>query len=160
MVRAAPWRRRGRPYRAIVSVSADYSPHEREGDGFVERSELSLFFAARHNFDAYDGYNLAGTTLMAGASVHIGLGDRVEVGGQFSAMASLADHTTNWSLGPSVGVVPAKNMLLMVGYNFAGYRDADFSAANNTTKGVFATLKMKFDTGTFGFLGLDKRVRH
>ena len=146
--------------RAIVSVSADYSPHEREGDGFVERSELSLFVAMRHNFDAYDGYNLAGTTLMAGASVHIGLGDRVEVGGQFSAMASLADHTTNWSLGPSIGVVPAKNMLLMVGYNFAGYRDADFSAANNTTKGVFATLKMKFDTGTFGFLGLDKRVRH
>ena len=95
-----------------------------------------------------------------GADARIGIGARVELGASGTVRYNASDRTTSFAFGPSIGVVPAKNMLLMVGYNFAGYRDADFSAANNTTKGVFATLKMKFDTGTFGFLGLDKRVRH
>ena len=42
----------------------------------------------------------------------------------------------------------------MVGYNIAGFRDPDFSAARTTDKGFFATIRMKFDAGTFGFLGL------
>lgn len=145
--------------RVILSASADWSPHGRDGGNFVERSEVSLFAAARHNFDAYDGFNLSGTTVMAGVGVHIGIGDRVEIGGQFTVRAGLDDHTTSFSAGPAVGIAPAKNLLVMVGYNFAGYRDADFSASNSTTRGVFATMRLKFDTSTFGFLGLDRQLR-
>ncbi|WP_232280946.1 isopeptide-forming domain-containing fimbrial protein [Novosphingobium nitrogenifigens] len=145
--------------RLIVSVSSDWSPRGHHDDQFVERSEVSLFAAIRHNFDAYDGYNLSGTTVMAGISAHIGLGDRIEIGGQASVRANVSDGTTSFAVGPSIGVVPAKNMLLMVGYNLAGYRDADFSASNNTRRGVFASMRLKFDTSTFGFLGLDRGVR-
>jgi hypothetical protein len=52
-----------------------------------------------------------------------------------------------------------KNVLMMVGYNIKGYRDADFSAANSTARGVFVSMRMKFDTSTFGFLGLDSKLR-
>jgi len=145
--------------RLILSVSTDWSPHGRDKDELVERSELSLFAAARHNFDAYDGYNLSGTTLMAGVSAHMGLGERVEIGGQASIMADTSEGTTQYSVGPSVGFVPMKNVLMMVGYNLKGYRDTDFSAANMTTRGVFVSLRMKFDTSSFGFLGLDNKVR-
>lgn len=145
--------------RLIASLSTDWTPHGRHDDQLVERSEVSLFAAVRHNFDAYDGYNLSGTTLMAGLSAHLGLGDRLEVGGQASVQANPSEGTTRFSIGPSLGVVPMKNMLVMIGYNLKGYRDTDFSAANMTTRGVFATLRMKFDTSTFGFLGLDNKVR-
>ena len=47
----------------------------------------------------------------------------------------------------------------MAGYNVKGYRDADFSATQMTTRGVFVSMRMKFDTSTFGFLGLDSRAR-
>jgi hypothetical protein len=47
-------------------------------------------------------------------------------------------------------------MLLTLGYNIEGFRDADFAAARNTDEGVFAALRFKFDTDTFGFLGLDR----
>ncbi|WP_353228889.1 hypothetical protein [Novosphingobium sp.] len=145
--------------RLIVSASADWTPRGRQDDEFVERSEVSLFAAVRRNFDAYDGYNLSGTTLMAGVTAHIGLGERLEIGGAASVITNPTDHTTHYSIGPSIGFVPAKNVLMMIGYNLKGYHDADFSAANATTKGVFATLRMKFDTSTFGFLGLDNKVR-
>ena len=50
-----------------------------------------------------------------------------------------------------------EGVLVTVGYNIAGYRDRDFSDANSTNKGLFATLRMKFDSGSFGFLGLGDR---
>ena len=145
--------------RLIASVSADWSPRGRHEDSFVERSEISLFAAVRHNFDAYDGYNLAGTTLMGGVAAHWALGERVEIGGQASVITSPSDGTTQFSFGPSIGVVPAHNVLIMAGYNVKGYRDADFSATQMTTRGVFVSMRMKFDTSTFGFLGLDSRAR-
>ena len=145
--------------RLILSASVNWTPHGHHDDELVERSEVSLFVAARRNFDAYDGYNLAGTTIMAGLGAHIGLGEKFEIGGQASVLTSPTDNTTQFSIGPSVGFVPVKNVLMMVGYNVKGYRDADFAAANNTAKGVFVSMRLKFDTSTFGFLGLDSKVR-
>jgi Na+/proline symporter len=50
-------------------------------------------------------------------------------------------------------------VLLNVGYNIAGFRDPDFSASRSTTRGVYVLLRMKLDTSTFAFLGLDGRAR-
>jgi hypothetical protein len=37
-----------------------------------------------------------------------------------------------------------------------GFRDADFAGARSTDKGVYASVRMKFDTDTFSFLGLGR----
>ena len=55
-----------------------------------------------------------------------------------------------------IGITPTKDVLLTVGYNISGFRDRDFSAARSTDKGLFATLRMKVDADTFGFLGLGR----
>ena len=150
-----------RSHRFIGSLSANWSPKGRRDEEFVQRSEIGLFAAVRHNFDRYDGFNLAGTTLMGGVDAHIGIGKRVELGGSATIRTSLSDHTTSFAIGPQLGFVPAKDVLIAVGYNIAGFRDRDFAEARTTNKGVFATLKMKFDSGTFGalggFLGLGQR---
>jgi len=50
-------------------------------------------------------------------------------------------------------------MVLSVGYNLAGFRDHDFSAARSTDKGFFASFRMKFDSGSLDFLGLGRGAR-
>lgn len=63
---------------------------------------------------------------------------------------------TSFSFGPQVGFVPAKDIVLTIGYNLSGFKDRDFSASRQTDKGVFAAIRLKLDHNTFGFLGLGR----
>ena len=46
-----------------------------------------------------------------------------------------------------MGFSPISNLWLGVGYNFAGFRDRDFSSANATARGWYLYLRMKADQG-------------
>lgn len=145
-----------RSSRVIGSVALDWSPRERDRNRLVRRSEVSLFGAVRHNFDRYEGVDLSGTTLIGGIDARYGLGERFEVGARASLRTNLADGTSSFSVGPQIGFSPAKDTLLTVGYNVKGYRDRDFSAARSTDRGLYANVRVKFDAGSFGFLGLGR----
>ena len=145
-----------RSRRIVGSVSADWAPTGRVDGAMVQRSEVSVFLAARHNLDRFEGYNLAGTTVLAGVDARIGIGERVEIGGTATVRRSLSDGTTSFAAGPQIGFTPAKNMLVTVGYNVTGFRDRDFGAARTTGKGVFTTVRLKFDSQSLGFLGLGR----
>ncbi len=146
----------GRSDRIIASVSGDWTPRGRVDGAFIQRNEVGFFAAVRHNFDQYEGFDLAGTTLLGGLDLRLGLGDRFEIGATGTVRTNLTDKTTSFAFGPQIGFVPTQDVLFMVGYNIAGFRDPDFSAARMTDKGFFATVRMKFDADTFGFLGLDR----
>lgn len=143
--------------RVIGALSANWSPKGTVDGQRVARHEFGLFAAVRHNFDRYQGFDLAGTTLIGGIDARLGLGEHVEIGGQATVRRNLSDHTTSFAFGPQIGISPTKDVLLTVGYNISGFRDRDFSAARSTDKGLFATLRMKLDTDTLGFLGLGRR---
>lgn len=146
----------GRTTRLIASLSGDWTPQGKVDGALVQRSEVSVFTALRYNFDRFQGFDLAGTTLLGGADVRIGLGDRFEIGATGTVRTNIDDRTTSFAFGPQIGFSPAKDMLVMVGYNVTGFRDPDFSAARTTDQGLFASIRMKFDASTFGFLGLDR----
>lgn len=143
--------------RVIGALSANWSPKGTVDGQRVARHEFGLFAAVRHNFDRYQGFDLAGTTLIGGIDARLGLGEHVEIGGQATVRRNLSDHTTSFAFGPQIGISPTKDVLLTVGYNISGFRDRDFSAARSTDKGLFATLRMKLDTDTLGFLGMGRR---
>lgn len=145
-----------RAARVIASLSVNWSPAGRDNDTFVQRSEFGLFTAVRYNVDRENDYDLSATALLGGVDAHFGIGERFEIGGSVTVRTTLSDNVTQFAIGPSVGVVPTQDVLLTVGYNVAGYRDRDFSGARNTTSGVFAALKAKFDVSTIAFLGLPK----
>ena len=142
--------------RLIASVSGDWTPRGERDGKYVQRSNIGFFMAARHNFDSLDGENLGGTTLLGGLDLRYGLGDHFEFGALGSVRRNLTDRTTSFSFGPQIGLVPTKDVLLMLGYNVRGYQDPDFSAAHNTDQGLFATLRMKLDAESFSFLGLSR----
>ena len=145
-----------RSRRIVGSFSGDWAPTGRVDGEMVQRTEIGVFVAARHNLDRYQGFDLAGTTVLGGVDARIGIGKRIEVGGSATVRRSLSDGTTSFAVGPQIGIVPANNVMVVIGYNFAGFRDRDFAAARTTTKGVFATMRMKFDSNSLGFLGLGR----
>lgn len=145
-----------RSRRIVASFSGDWAPNGRVDGQMVQRTELSVFIAARHNLDRYQGFDLAGTTVLGGVDARIGIGKRIEVGGSATVRRSLSDGTTSYAIGPQIGFVPADNVMVVIGYNLTGFRDRDFAAARNTTKGVFATMRVKFDSNTLGALGIGR----
>jgi hypothetical protein len=143
-----------RSTRVVGSVSADFSPKERDGDSYVQRKEASVFLAVRYTLDSYQDQSFSGSAVLGGVDAHIGIGDRFEIGGIATVRHLINEGVTDFAVGPSVGFVPARDTVLTVGYNVIGFRDRDFSEARTTNKGVFVTLKAKFDSSTLGFLGL------
>ena len=143
--------------RLIASLSTNWSPQGRDASGkMVRRHEFGIFIGARHNFDQFEGYDYAGTTLLGGLDAKFGLGERFEIGARGTVRKGLEDGLTSFAIGPNVGFSPADNALITVGYNFAGFRDQDFSAARETDEGLYASIRIKFDADTFSFLGLGR----
>ncbi|SHN54061.1 DUF11 domain-containing protein [Erythrobacter sanguineus] len=142
--------------RLVASLSTNFSPRGSNNGAETRRDEYTLFLGARYNFDEFEGTEFSGTMVLAGLDARIGLSERVEVGGSVTVRASLEDEVTSFAYGPTIGFVPAEGMLVTLGYNVSGFRDGDFAAARNTDQGVFASVRMKFDTDTFSFLGLGR----
>jgi hypothetical protein len=142
--------------RLVASLSTNFSPRGEEDGAEVRRDEFTLFLGARHNFDEFEGTEFSGTNVLVGADARIGIGERFELGASATVRSNLDDEVTSFAYGPTIGVVPAKGMLVTVGYNIEGFRDGDFGAARNTQEGVFAAVKVSFDADTFGFLGLGR----
>ncbi|WP_298169229.1 isopeptide-forming domain-containing fimbrial protein [Novosphingobium sp.] len=145
-----------RSRRIVASFSGDWAPNGRVDGQMVQRTELSVFVAARHNLDRYQGFDLAGTTVLGGVDARIGIGKRIEVGGSATVRRSLSDGTTSYAIGPQIGIVPADNVMVVIGYNLTGFRDRDFAAARNTSKGLFATMRVKFDSNSLAALGIGR----
>ena len=149
--------------RLIASLSTNFSPrgfddgdNKDEAEGLFDRTEIGLYVGARYNFVSIEDYDLSGWTGMAALDARIGIGDRVEFGGQASVRYNFDEGTTDFSIGPQLGFVPTEDVLVTIGYNVIGYRDRDFSAARDTQEGVFAGVRVKFDADSFNFLGLGR----
>ncbi|GAB4470798.1 MAG: hypothetical protein OHK0018_00270 [Erythrobacter tepidarius] len=142
--------------RLVASLSANFTPRGTDNGAEVRRHELALFLGARHNLDRFEGTEFSGTSVLVGADGRIGIGARVELGASATVRSNLTDKVTSFAYGPTIGVVPARGMLVTLGYNVEGFRDSDFRAARNTDKGVFAAVRMAFDADSLGFLGLGR----
>lgn len=142
--------------RLIGSISGDWTPRSKVDGQYVQRHNVGFFLGARHNFDRFAGYDLSNTTLLGGLDLRYGIGDHFEIGAIGNVRYNVQDKTAQFSYGPQIGISPTKDVLLLVGYNFTGFRDPDFSAARSTDQGLFATVKIKFDADTFSFLGLGR----
>lgn len=85
----------------------------------------------------------------AGVEYRHDLTDELDLGVHGALMHSSQAGTVG-SFGLSVGVTPFENGWISVGYNFTGFRDADFSALGYTDKGAFIQFRFKFDQHTLG----------
>lgn len=146
-----------RSRRIVGSLSIDWSPRGKDSKGGFQRSGVSLFLGGRYVFDRIDNYDLAGFSTMAGIDVRLGITSKVELGLTGTVRAAPGNRAVSYAYGPTIGVSPAANILVTVGWNVRGFDDRDYAAARTTRSGPFVSFKLKFDQGSFSFLGLDRR---
>jgi hypothetical protein len=139
--------------RLIASTAFNWTPHTGGGQG---ATEVEGFAAMRHSLDRTPDLSLAGTSVLGGFDLRVGLGAHVQIGGRATVRHNLTDGTTRFAAGPEVAFSPAENMVVSLGYNVIGFRDPDFAESRTTDRGVFASVKLKFDADSFGFLGLHR----
>jgi hypothetical protein len=114
----------------------------------TNRLQLSLNHGLKYSAFSADGSDLSGVTQLAGIEARFDLTERLDVGVHAEALYSWNSGAIQYSYGPSIGASPAKNVWLSLGWNFDGFRDADFAAAEYSAAGPYLKLRIKFDQTT------------
>jgi hypothetical protein len=117
--------------------------------------QLGLQYGARYVASTLDGDQYSGISDILGFDLRRQLSRRFDLGVHAAALHSWESNLMDYSTGFDVGVTLAKNMWISLGYNFAGFRDDDFSASRHTAQGPYLKIRIKADQDTFKDLSLD-----
>ena len=113
-----------------------------------ERLQVSMQYGAKYLLDQIDGDNLTGFVDLWGIEMRRDLNGRWDFGMYGRIRNSWKSDVYDTSFGASLGYKLMTNLWVSAGYNFAGFRDDDFSDGNYTAKGPFIRFRYKFDQKT------------
>ncbi len=113
-----------------------------------ERLQLSVNHGLKYSAFSASGADLSGVTQLAGVEARYDVTERIDIGFHAEALYSWNAGSLQYSYGPSIGASPAKNVWLSFGWNFAGFTDEDFAAAEYSANGPYLKLRIKFDQHT------------
>lgn len=138
--------------RWVNNLHANWQP--REGQ------QLGLQIGWRRVIGSFDEQRLRGSTLLLGGDWRVDLpwrafGRALDAGLHAARIESREAGVGRNSLGLDLGITPATNVWISVGYNFIGFRDEDFSAARQMQRGPYIAVRIKADQDTFKDLRLD-----
>lgn len=120
--------------------------------------QASVYHGAKLVRGRFDGEARTNLVQVIGAEARLDLTRRIDLGVNLSLRHSGKDGGTSYAIGPSIGVAPAENTWISIGWNVVGYHDPDFEAAGYSRKGFYVTARVKFDQNTFaGLLGGSRR---
>jgi hypothetical protein len=117
--------------------------------------QLGLQYGARYVSSTFEGEEYAGLSDIAGFDLRRQLTPRFDLGAHLAVLHSWESDVMDYSTGLDVGMTLAKNVWVSVGYNFAGFRDDDFSDSRHTAQGPYLKIRIKADQDTFKDLSLD-----
>lgn len=123
--------------RIVNNFNLNYRPYQ--------RLQLALQYGAKYVFDTIDDQTYTGYTDLMGLEARYDLTQQWDVGLHTSVLHSWNAGQLDYRSGLSVGYALIKNMWVSAGYNFTGYADPDFSAADYTAAGPFVKFRFKFD---------------
>jgi uncharacterized repeat protein (TIGR01451 family) len=110
-----------------------------------EKYQVSVQYGSKYVKDSIDGLDFKGYTDLKGLEARYNINRKWDMGMKYSMLYSYEPGRYDYQSGISVGYSYTRNVWLSMGYNFDGFRDRDFSAANYTADGPFLRFKVKFD---------------
>jgi len=118
---------------------------------FSAYDQLAAQYGFKRILDQYNSQDYAGTTNYLAAEWRHHFTKKWDMGmhGRELFEGSNPEET---SYGFSVGYTPVKNLWTSIGYNFEGFTDNDFSAANYTSQGVYLKMRFKADQDSLSSL--------
>jgi hypothetical protein len=111
-------------------------------------TQLELQYGGKFVRSNIDAQSYTGYTDVIGAGLRRDLNERWDVGIHGDMLHSWKSDVATFSWGPDVGMTLFENVWISMGYNFAGFRDDDFSGSNYTAQGPFLTFRIKADQKT------------
>jgi uncharacterized repeat protein (TIGR01451 family) len=117
--------------------------------------QLGFQYGVRYVSSTFEGEQYAGVSDIAGFDLRRQLTRRFDLGAHVATLHSWESNVLDYSTGLDLGVTFARNVWISVGYNFAGFRDDDFSASRHTAQGPYLKVRIKADQDTFKDLNLD-----
>jgi hypothetical protein len=101
--------------------------------------------AAKWQSDPFGGYRAA---LLGGRLTH-DVTEKWDVSVMTSVLQSSGGRSRQWAQGIELGYAIQQNLWLSFGVNWAGFKDADLTGSDYTSRGAFLRLRFKFDEGVF-----------
>jgi hypothetical protein len=120
--------------------------------------EMSLNHGIKYVSEDFDFGTETALVNLVGLETRYDLTPRLDLG--FAGSVLFDDEGgRSYAYGPSIGITPAENIWLSLGYNVEGFEDPDFAAAETRREGLFMRLRLKFDEdslrGLLGFISPD-----
>ncbi len=124
-------------WRLVNNFNANYKPNY--------KTQIALQYGLKYVQDRFDQDLFSGFTDLLGVEGRYDLTERWDVGVRGSVLHSWNAEQLDYSTGLSVGYQVMTNAWVSVGYNFAGFRDEDFSNGSFTAQGPFIRFRIKLD---------------
>lgn len=123
--------------RIVNNLNANYRPDR--------QTQISIQYGAKYVLEKIDDKEYSGYTDLVGIEGRYDLNKEWDLGLRSSILHTWATSQFAYSFGPSIGYNVMDNAWISLGYNFAGFKDKDFSSANYTAEGPFIQFRFKFD---------------
>jgi flagellar motor protein MotB len=111
----------------------------------TDQDQLANQYGIKRVLDQYNNQDYASTTDYMAAEWRHHFSEHWDIGAHGRRLHGYEVGEVSYSTGLSIGWIPKTNAWLGIGYNFSGFIDGDFSAANFTAKGVFLKIRFKAD---------------
>ena len=110
--------------------------------------QLSTNYGVKHVRTDIADEKFTSWSHLVGAETRFDLTEKIDIGLRGQLMTTSGIGTKEYSFGPSIGIAPVKNVWINAGYNFEGFEDRDFEAAEYSREGVYLQMRIKFDQHT------------
>lgn len=109
------------------------------------RHEAGVQAGVRYAIGEFDSGRHDGFTALAGAQYRFDLSSRWDVGAHARLLRSFDAEISRWNYGVEIGRGFGEAVWVSAGYNFAGFTDDGFAAADHTARGPYLKFRMRFD---------------
>ena len=114
----------------------------------TDRWQLATHYGIKYVETEIAGLELKSITHLLGGETRFDISEKIDIGLHAQMLVNRDFSQASYGYGPSIGVSPAKNIWISLGYNFEGFRDDGFEAAETSQEGVFVKFRLKFDQHT------------
>jgi hypothetical protein len=114
----------------------------------TEKLQIALNHGFKYSVLRADGLTHDGVTELLGLEARYDVRDWLDVGFHGEAIYAFNSETIDYAYGPMIGLTPTENVWFSFGWNFAGFVDEDFAAAEFSRAGPYLKLRIKFDQTT------------
>ncbi|KSB87750.1 hypothetical protein AS593_00545 [Caulobacter vibrioides] len=137
----------GSARRVINNLSVNYDGDSDRGRGGLQ---ASAYLGLKYVSSTFGADTYTGAAQILGAEARYDLGRRIDIGFAAALRHVGATRDLDYAFGPSIGVSPADNTWISLGWNVKGFADRDFEENRYTRQGAYLTVRFKFDQFSLG----------